>query len=128
MDYSMARIETLALETFAALPEPFRANAKDIVLRVEDMPDADLIHAMKLEDPLDLTGLYEGVPLTEKSVMDPSPYPDTIILFRRPILAELAERPEVTLQELVAHVVIHELAHHFGWSDDDIAHIDRWWE
>ena len=75
-----------------------------------------------------MTGLYDGTPLTEKSVSDQPLQPDLIWLFRRPILDEWVERGNVTLQELVAHVLIHELAHHFGWSDAEIAAIDRWWE
>jgi hypothetical protein len=73
-------------------------------------------------------GLYDGVPLTEKSVSDQPQQPDAIWLFRRPILDEWADRGNVTLAELVSHVMVHELAHHFGWSDDDIARIDPWWE
>ena len=74
------------------------------------------------------TGLYDGIPMTEKSVMDVPHGPDVVWLFRRPILDEWADRGNVTLTELVAHVTIHEFAHHFGWSDDDIAAIDPWWE
>ena len=81
-----------------------------------------------IEDPLDLTGLYDGIPLTEKSVMDPGYGPDVVWLFREPILDEWRERGNVDLADLVAHVTVHEFAHHFGWSDDDIATIDRWWE
>ncbi len=81
-----------------------------------------------MDDPFELTGLYDGIPLTEKSVTDPGTQPDTIWLFRRPILDEWAERGNETLGALIAHVLVHELAHHFGWSDDDIATIDRWWE
>ncbi|MEM1268240.1 MAG: metallopeptidase family protein, partial [Pseudomonadota bacterium] len=75
-----------------------------------------------------LTGLYEGTPLTEKSVLDVSPEPDVIWLFREPILAEWRERGDVSLADLVGHILVHELAHHLGWSDDDIAAIDAWWE
>ena len=87
-----------------------------------------MLEDLEIDDPTDLTGLYDGVPMTQKSVMDPDPYPDVIWLFREPILAEWRARGDVTLSHLVAHVVVHELAHHFGWSDDDIAAIDRWWE
>ena len=88
----------------------------------------DLLEDMGVDDPFELTGLYEGIPMTEKSVMDVVDRPDTIWLFRRPILDEWSERGDVTLGQLVAHVTIHELAHHFGWSDEEIAEIDRWWE
>ncbi|MFD0859004.1 metallopeptidase family protein [Roseovarius aquimarinus] len=125
---SLARIEEIALATIEALPVAFAAAARQVVLQVEDMPDARMLADLGMDDPLDLTGLYEGVPMTEKSSAYPDPWPDTVWLFRQPILAELATREGVTLDELVAHVTIHEFAHHFGWSDDDIASIDRWWE
>ena len=99
-----------------------------ILLRIEDFAPLDILQAMEIDDPFELTGLYEGVPLTEKSVMDQPVGPDVIWLFRRPILDEWAERGDVSISDLVTHVVVHELAHHFGWSDDDIAAIDPWWE
>jgi predicted Zn-dependent protease with MMP-like domain len=99
-----------------------------VALRVEEFPPQDMLDDLGMDDGYDLTGLYDGIPLTEKSVMDQPMGPDTIWLFRRPILDEWADRGNVTLGELVAHVLVHELAHHLGWSDDDIAGIDRWWE
>ena len=80
------------------------------------------------EDPFELTGLYDGVALTARGVDDLPGPPDTVWLFRRPILDEWIDRGDVALEALVAHVLVHELAHHFGWSDEDIATIDRWWE
>lgn len=121
-------IEALAVAARAALPGEFAARAAEVGLRVTDWPPDDLLDALDIEDAYDLTGLYDGIPLTEKSVMDTPAAPDTIWLFRRPILDEWAGRGNVSLAELVSHVFIHELAHHFGWSDDDIAAIDRWWE
>ena len=128
MDDSLARIEAIALDTVRRLPEPFRAAALAVVIRVEDWPGDDLLDAMGIDDPRDLTGLYEGVPMTEKSAADPDPFPDVVTLFRKPILDELRARHGITLEDLVAHVVVHEFAHHFGWSDEDIARVDRWWE
>ncbi|MCB6178220.1 metallopeptidase family protein [Rhodobacter sp. Har01] len=125
---SLDLIETLAREAVATLPEPWRGPATQVVLRVEDFPSDDILQAMDLEDPFDLTGLYEGTPLTEKSVADQPTHPDLIWLFRRPILDEWAERGDIAIGDLVTHVMIHELAHHFGWSDEDIAAIDPWWE
>jgi predicted Zn-dependent protease with MMP-like domain len=121
-------IERLARDAIAALPEAYREAARAVALRVEDFVPDDILEEMGLHDPFELSGLYEGTPLTEKSVMDQPQRPDVIWLFRRPILDEWAERGDVTLGELVAHVLVHELAHHFGWSDDDIAAIDPWWE
>ncbi len=123
----LAEIEALAEAARAALPAAFRAAAAKVVLRVEDFASEAVLQEMGIEDPFDLTGLYEGVPLTEKSVFDPTG-PDVIWLFRRPILDEWAGRGDVALDALVAHVFVHEMAHHFGWSDGDIATIDRWWE
>ena len=124
---TLAEIEALALTARDALPGQFAGPARAVVLRVEEFATDDLLIEMGIEDAFDLTGLYEGIPMTEKSVSDPGG-PDLIWLFRRPILDEWAARGDVTLGALVAHVYVHELAHHFGWSDDDIAMIDRWWE
>jgi predicted Zn-dependent protease with MMP-like domain len=125
---TLAFIEALAHEAVSTLPLPFREPATHIRLRIEDFPSDEMLEDLGLEDSFELTGLYEGIPLTEKSVSDQVTRPDVIWLFRRPILDEWAERGTVSIQDLVSHVVIHELAHHFGWSDADIAAIDPWWE
>ena len=121
-------IEQLARDTVANLPDLFRATAAQILIYVEDFASIDLLDVMGIDDPYELTGLYDGTPLTQRSVADPPQSPDRIFLFRRPILDEWVDRGDVSLTELVTHVMIHELAHHFGWSDDDIARIDPWWE
>lgn len=120
-------IEQLALVAFEALPDAFRGPAAKVVLRVEEFAEDDMLVDLGLEDPFELTGLYDGVPMTQKSVADQPDRPDMIWLFRRPILDEWIARGNVSLAELVGHVVVHELAHHFGWSDEDIASIDEWW-
>jgi len=120
-------IEEHARRTVAALPVAFRAAAAEVALRVVDFPDAQTLDDMEA-GPFDLTGLYDGIPLTQKSAFDQPMGPDTVWLYRRPILDEWADRGNVTMAELVAHVTVHEFAHHFGWSDDDIAAIDPWWE
>lgn len=125
---SLELIEQLAHEAIATLPDPWRGPATHVVLRIEDFAPDEMLEAMDLHDAFELTGLYEGTPLTEKSVSDQPMQPDMIWIFRRPILDEWAERGNVSIGELVSHVVIHELAHHFGWSDEDIARIDPWWE
>jgi len=125
---SLAEIERIALHTVNTLPAPFAGLAQDVVVQVEDwLPD----HLLDPNDDPDaqrreITGLYDGIPLTEKSSLDTPCGPDVVWLFRQPILMELSER-DVSLTELVAHVTIHEFAHHFGWSDHDIAAIDEWW-
>ena len=123
-----ALIRQLAEAAIATLPDAYRAAAALIALRIEDVADPDILAALDIDDPLELTGLYDGVPLTEKSVSDQMLQPDQIFLFRLPILTEWIERGDVSLAELVTHVFIHELAHHVGWTDDDIARIDPWWE
>jgi predicted Zn-dependent protease with MMP-like domain len=125
---TIEEIETLAIAARDALPDAFRGSAGAVALRVVDFAPDSMLDEMGLEDPFELTGLYEGIPMTEKSTFDQPLGPDTIWLFRRPILEEWADRGDVALGDLVAHVMIHELAHHFGWSDNDIARIDRWWE
>ena len=121
-------IETLARAALATLPAPFDAAARGVALRVEDFASDAMLDDLDIDDPFALTGLYDGIPLTEKSVMDQPAQPDVIWLFRRAILDEWIERGDIALGDLVTHVLVHELAHHMGWSDDDIAAIDPWWE
>ncbi len=125
---SAEEIEAIARQVIATLPAAFAPHAQGVVLRVEDFADDAMLDELEIDDPLELTGIYDGVPMTEKTPSVPQHFPDTIWLFRRAIIDEWAERGDVTLSELVSHVTVHELAHHFGWSDDDIARIDRWWE
>jgi predicted Zn-dependent protease with MMP-like domain len=125
---SLADIETLAEAARDALPEPFAAAAQGVAIRVEEMADAEILRDLGIADPFELTGLYDGIPLTQKSLMDTPHAPDTIWLFRAAILDEWMARGDVALDALVTHVYVHELAHHLGWSDDDIAQIDRWWD
>lgn len=124
----LALIEALAEAAVNALPDPWREPATRVGLRVADLAPPEMLAAMEIEDPFELTGLYDGIPLTEKSVADQPAGPDVVWLFRRAILDEWIERGDVGLADLVAHVMIHELAHHFGWSDEDIARVDQWWE
>ncbi|MFW8593566.1 metallopeptidase family protein [Cribrihabitans neustonicus] len=128
MTHGIAYFEDIARGTIAALPAAFRPAAEAVLLRVAEWPDAGMLEELAISDPRDLTGLYEGIPMTEKSVFDMAPPPDVVWLFRQPILAEWRDRGNVALEDLIAHVVIHEFAHHFGWSDADIAAIDPWWE
>jgi predicted Zn-dependent protease with MMP-like domain len=121
---SLDDMATLAEAAFAALPEKFRALAGDVVFRVDDFPSDEIMDDLGLEDPFELTGLYQGVDLARRSVFDPSPAPARIFLYRRPILDEWAERGDATLGELIAHVLTHEIGHHFGLSDADIDAIE----
>jgi len=125
---SLADIEALADAARASLPEPFAAAAADVALQVVDFAPDDILADLNIEDPFELTGLYQGVPMTEKSVFDSPGQPDVIWLYRAAILDEWLARGDVTLDHLITHIFVHELAHHLGWSDEDIAVIDRWWE
>lgn len=116
---SLSEIETIARAALDRLPEPFAATAREVVLRVEEFADEDVLRDMGLADPFELTGLYVGHPLTERSVEQSGRFPDQVFLYRAPILLEWSESEE-TLEHLVAHVVIHEIGHHFGLSDEDM--------
>lgn len=112
-------IEACARATLARLPAQFAAHLGDVVLLVEEEADDETLAALGLEHPLDLTGLYHGRPLGEKSSMETGALPDRIHLYRQAILVEWVETG-VRLDDLVAHVVIHEVGHHFGLSDEDM--------
>lgn len=116
---SLDEIEALARLALQRLPEPFRSHAGEVVLSVQDFADEPTLAEMGMNDPYELTGLYVGRPLTERSVEEPGRLPDQVFLFRMPILLEWCEAGEA-LEHLVAHVLIHEIGHHFGLSDDDM--------
>jgi predicted Zn-dependent protease with MMP-like domain len=121
---SLDDLAALAEAAFQGLPPAFRKLAGDVVFRVDDFPSAEVLDALGIEDAFDLTGLYQGVDLTHRSVFDPQPSPSMVFLYRRPILDEWADHGEITLEELVAHVLVHEIGHHFGLSDADIHAIE----
>jgi predicted Zn-dependent protease with MMP-like domain len=110
-------IETLALEALSRLPEPFNAHLADVVLLVEEFAAADILKEMEIDDPFGLTGLYSGRPVGQEA--QTGDLPPTIHLFRRPLLDEWVETG-VALDALIAHVVVHEVGHHFGLSDLDM--------
>ena len=113
-------IAAMARKALDTLDEPFRTHAKAVAIKVEDFADEETLEAMKIDNPYELTGLYSGVALTLELHSSPSQIPPMVWLYRLPILDEWAATGDITLEELVAHVVIHELGHHFGWSDDDM--------
>lgn len=121
---SLDDLAALAEAAFAGLPERFRKLTGQVLFRVEDFAPDEVLDALGIADPFDLTGLYQGVDLGHRSVLDPSPEPSMVFLYRRPILDEWAERGDVGLEELVAHVLVHEIGHHFGLSDAQIADIE----
>jgi predicted Zn-dependent protease with MMP-like domain len=121
---SLDDLAEIAERAFAALPEGFRKLAGDVVFRVDDFPSDEILQEMGIEDPFELTGLYSGVSLAERPMFGAEPEPSRVFLYRRPILDEWAEHGEVTLEELVSHVLVHEIGHHFGLSDPDIEAIE----
>jgi predicted Zn-dependent protease with MMP-like domain len=121
---SLAEFEVLASEVYARLPEKFRALCEGVIIRVEDFPSDEVLDEMGLESEFDLLGLFQGVGLPFRSDSAPVQMPNMIWLYRRPILDYWAEHEE-TLGAIVAHVLVHEIGHHFGLSDDDIAAIEE---
>lgn len=116
--------EDMAARAFAALPAGFRARCGAVLIRVADFAEDETLREMGVADPFELTGLYSGVDLTRKSIDDIASTPDEVWLYRRPILDEWAERGDVGLYELVNHVLVHEIGHHFGLTDEQIAAIE----
>lgn len=116
---SIADFEAAAASVLARLPEAFRQPLEDVAMRVEEFATAEQLRSLGIADRWELTGLYEGVALTERSQWDSDVLPSVITLFRQPLLAEL-EETGVSFAALICHVVIHEAGHHFGLSDDDM--------
>ena len=117
---SIAEMQAMAEAALRQLPSAFAERLGDILLLVEDWPDEDTLAELGIDNPYELTGVYEGLPLTERSIEHSGTLPDRVRLFRRPILDEWAERGDEALEHLVAHVVVHEIGHHFGLSDEDM--------
>lgn len=120
---SLADFEALAQTAWNKLPAEFRTMAGDVIIRIEDFASDDILDELDIEDPFELTGLYQGVSLDRKSVTDTTREPDMVFLYRRAILDEWASEGE-ELGHLVAHVLVHEIGHHFGFSDDDMEAIE----
>jgi len=121
---SLADLEAIADEAFAALPEEFRALCEGLAIRVEDFPDEETLEEMEAETEFDLLGLFRGRGLAHRgAVMETGEFPNMVWLYRRPILDYWAEHEE-TLGHVVTHVLVHEIGHHFGLSDEDMEEIE----
>jgi predicted Zn-dependent protease with MMP-like domain len=116
---SAEEIEAIARDAMARLPDPFASHLAEVVLQVDEYADDELLAELGIDHPLDLTGVYEGIPIGQRSVDTSGTLPDRIRLFRQAILAEWAEEGE-PFEHLVRHILIHEVGHHFGLSDADM--------
>ncbi len=114
-----ADIEAIARRTLERLPSPFADSLSEIVLLVEEVASPDTARRLGLNHPMQLSGLYQGIPLNKQSVQHSGTIPEQVTLYRRPLLAEW-QRTSFSLEQIVSHVVIHEIGHHFGFSDDDM--------
>jgi predicted Zn-dependent protease with MMP-like domain len=121
---SLLEFEAIATEAFRRLPEHFRTRCEDVVIRVEDYATDEVLDAMEIQSELDLMGLFQGVGLPFQSESAPSPMPNMVWLYRVPILLYWAEHDEA-LGAIITHVLVHEIGHHFGLSDDDMYGIER---
>ncbi len=117
---SLEDFDALARDAWASLPAAFRTLAGDVLIRVEDWAEESVLDEMEIEDPYELTGLYVGVDLTQRSIADPAPQAAMVFLYRRAILDEWIAHGDVPLAHLVAHVLVHEVGHHFGLSDEQM--------
>jgi predicted Zn-dependent protease with MMP-like domain len=121
---SLEEFEVLAIEAFRRLPENFRALCEDLVIRIDDFPTDEVLEHLRAQTEFDLLGLFQGVGLPFRSESAPVQMPNMIWLYRRPILDYWAEHDE-TLGAVITHVLVHEIGHHFGLSDDDMMALER---
>lgn len=117
-------MEAMSREAFATIPQELRRLLGDVVIQVSDFPDDDVLEEMDCESPFDLLGLYSGVNLLHKNLVEPELERDQIYLYRRPILDYWCDAGD-DLREVVRHVLIHEIGHHFGFSDEDMERIEQ---
>ena len=120
---SLHDFEIMAAAAWEKLPPAFRQMAGDVVIRIDEFATDEVLDELGIEDPFELTGLYQGVSLDQKSVSDIPREPDMVFLYRRPILDEWISGEE-ELGHLIGHVLIHEIGHHFGFSDDDMEDVE----
>ena len=121
---SLDDFASLADQAYAALPDEFRKMVGDVVFQVADFADEEVLEELGIEDAFELTGLYQGVSLAQRSLFDAAPAAAMVFLYRRPILDEWAERGNLSLGDLIGHVLVHEIGHHFGLSDADIDRVE----
>ncbi|WP_099867007.1 metallopeptidase family protein [Pararhizobium haloflavum] len=121
---SLVEFESLAREAYARLPDAFRSLTGEVIIKLDDFPSEEIFEDMALETPFDLLGLFEGRGIGERFALETGDFPNRITLYRRAILDYWAEHEE-TLGDIITHVLIHEIGHHFGLSDDDMEQIEE---
>jgi len=121
---SLEDVERLAREALGSIPEPLRAHIQGVVIKVEDFPDEETEREMGLESPYDLLGLYRGIAIAARENPQSGAEPDMIFLYRRPLLDFWCEEGTEDFTHLIRHVMIHEIGHHFGFSDEDMEAIE----
>jgi len=120
---TLPQFEAIAHAAYMKLPAPFREMTKDVVIRIEEFPTDEVLDSLGIKSPFGLLGLYHGVDLARQSVLNVTTLPEMIFLYRRPILDYWAEHND-SLGEIITHVLVHEIGHHFGLSDDDMERIE----
>ena len=120
---SLEDFERLAAEAWERLPEHFRQLCSDVIVRIDDFATDEVLQELGIESPFDLMGLYQGVSLDKRSFSDLPRQPDMVFLYRRAILDYWADSDD-TLGDIVTHVLVHEIGHHFGFSDEDMERIE----
>lgn len=119
MKPELPEFEEMVKAAFAALPPAFRKMSEDVMIRVADFAEPEVLDDLGIADPYELLGLYQGIDVTSKSLFDIDPHPDMVFLYRKPII-RMWMTGEDSLEEIVTHVLVHEIGHHFGLSDDDM--------
>lgn len=122
---SLEEFDALAREAFSALPVDFRRLCGNVVIHVAEQAEPEILRHFRMTNPLQLSGLFEGVGLPNKGVSSPFEYPNHVHLYRRAILAEWRSHPGLDLKQLITHVLVHEIGHHFGLSDEDMHAIEE---
>jgi predicted Zn-dependent protease with MMP-like domain len=125
---SFELIEEVLRDTIKALPASYKVMASAVGINLMDFAPEELLAEIGVDDPFAFAGLYTGIPLTEKSENDPADITDTIWLFRRPLIDEWAMSDGVTFEQVVTHVTLGELAHHFGWTPEELVKLDSGWD
>jgi predicted Zn-dependent protease with MMP-like domain len=122
---TLADFEVIAASAWERIEPEFREVCGDLVIRVEDFALDEVLDELDIDSPFDLMGLYQGLSLDQKSVLDVPREPDMVFLYRRAILDYWTENGDETLGDIITHVLVHEIGHHFGFSDDDMAEIEE---